>query len=47
MKVEPMRERYVELHSLEFDIEHSDCRDCEFRKKEGCQYYFNKCPQGE
>ena len=41
------RDRYIELHTIEWDILHSACRDCEHRKKgEGCQYYFNKCPHG-
>ena len=39
------RERYVELHSIEFDIINSDCRDCEYRKKDDCQYYYGKCRQ--
>lgn len=40
------RDRYIEMHTLEWDIEHSACRDCEHRKKEGCQYYYGNCSQG-
>lgn len=38
------RERYIELHSLEFDIQHSVCGECEYLHdcrhytKEGCPY---------
>ena len=41
------RERYVELHSIEWDIEHSACGDCEYRKKDNCQHYYGRCPNGE
>lgn len=33
---------YVEAHSLEFDLEHSDCKDC-YSKHLECLYYYGKC----
>ena len=41
------RDRYVENHSIEWDIEHSACKNCEYRKKQGCQYYYGRCRQGD
>lgn len=35
---------YSELHTLEYDIEHSDCGSCQHANN--CQYYCGKCPQG-
>lgn len=40
------RDRYIELHGLEFDFYHSACGTCPHAWKEGCQYYYGKCPQG-
>jgi len=39
------RDRYIELHTLEFDIQHSACGECEFIND--CQYYYGKCPNGD
>lgn len=36
------RSEYIELHSIEWDIEHSPCGECKFVKN--CQYYYGKCP---
>ena len=36
------RERYVESHTLEWDIQHSACGKCEY--VEDCQYYYGRCP---
>ena len=33
---------YIEAHSLEFDLEHSDCKDC-YSKHLDCLYYYGKC----
>ena len=38
------RDRYIEMHSLEFDYMNSDCYYCEYSRKQGCQYYYGKCP---
>ena len=37
-------QEYIELHTLLFDIENSDCNNCEFVAD--CQYYYGKCPRG-
>ena len=36
------REAYIEAHSLEFDLENSDCKDC-YSKNLECLYYRGKC----
>ena len=36
------RDAYIEAHSLEFDLEHSDCKDC-YSKHLECLYYYGKC----
>ncbi len=36
------RDTYIEAHSLEFDLEHSDCKDC-YKKHLECSYYYGKC----
>lgn len=33
---------YIEAHSLEFDLEHSDCREC-YQKHLECLYYSGEC----
>ena len=35
-------EHYIEMHGLEFDLEHSDCRDC-YHKHLECLYYYGEC----
>lgn len=35
-------ERYIENHTLEFDIENSDCNEC-YQKHLECQYYYGEC----
>ena len=36
------RDAYIEAHNLEFDLEHSDCKDC-YSKHLECLYYYEKC----
>lgn len=36
------RDAYIEAHSLEFDLKHSDCKDC-YNKNLECLYYYGKC----
>ena len=36
------RDAYIESHSLMFDLEHSDCKDC-YKKHLECLYYYGKC----
>ena len=36
------RDAYIEAHSLEFDLEHSDCKDC-YNKHLECSYYYGEC----
>ena len=36
------RDAYIEAHSLKFDLEHSDCKDC-YKKHLECSYYYGKC----
>ena len=38
------REKYVELHSLDFDHENSACGSCPLDE---CGYYYGNCPQEE
>ena len=33
---------YIEAHGLDFDLEHSDCKDC-YKKHLECLYYYGKC----
>ena len=33
---------YIEAHSLKFDLENSDCKDC-YSKQLECLYYYGKC----
>ena len=33
---------YIESHSLKFDLENSDCKDC-YRKHLECSYYYGEC----
>ena len=37
-----LREHYIEFHTLEWDVQHSACGECEF--VDDCQYYYNNCP---
>lgn len=37
------RQEYIELHSLDFDIQNSQCGECQFVND--CQHYYGKCPQ--
>ena len=39
-----MKDRYIELHTLEWDIQNSPCGECPYVND--CQYYYGKCPQG-
>ena len=36
------RDAYIEAHSLEFDLGHSDCKDC-YKKHLECLYYYGEC----
>ena len=36
------RDAYIEAHSLKFDLENSDCKDC-YSKNLECLYYRGKC----
>ena len=36
------RDAYIEAHSLEFDLENSDCKDC-YNKHLECSYYYGEC----
>ena len=36
------RDAYIEAHSLEFDLEHSDCKDC-YKGHLECLYYSGEC----
>ena len=36
------RDAYIEAHSLIFDLENSDCKDC-YNKHLECLYYCGKC----
>ena len=36
------KDAYIELHSLEWDIQHSACGSCPYNE---CQYYYNNCYQ--
>ena len=36
------RDAYIEAHSLEFDLEHSDCKDC-YNNHLECSYYYGEC----
>ena len=36
------RDAYIEAHSLKFDLENSDCKDC-YSKHLECLYYYGKC----
>lgn len=36
------KDAYIEAHNLEFDLEHSDCKDC-YSKHLECSYYYGKC----
>ena len=36
------RDACIEAHSLIFDLEHSDCKDC-YSKHLECLYYYGKC----
>lgn len=36
------RDAYIEAHSLEFDLEHSYCKDCHSKHLE-CLYYSGEC----
>ena len=36
------RDAYIEAHSLMFDLENSDCKDC-YSKHLECSYYYRKC----
>ena len=35
------RQEYIENHSLEFDIQNSECRSCTLHE---CGYYYGECP---
>ena len=36
------RDAYIEAHSLIFDLENSDCKDC-YSKHLECSYYYGEC----
>ena len=36
------RDAYIETHSLKFDLENSDCKDC-YNKHLECLYYRGEC----
>ena len=36
------RDAYIEAHSLMFDLENSDCKDC-YSKHLECLYYYGEC----
>ena len=36
------RDAYIEAHSLIFDLENSDCKDC-YKKHLECLYYYGEC----
>ena len=36
------RDAYIESHSLIFDLENSDCKDC-YKKHLECSYYSGEC----
>ena len=36
------RDAYIEAHSLIFDLENSDCKDC-YKKHLECSYYYGEC----
>ena len=36
------RDAYIEAHSLMFDLENSDCKDC-YKNHLECSYYYGKC----
>ena len=36
------RDAYIEAHSLIFDLENSDCKDC-YNKHLECSYYSGEC----
>ena len=36
------RDAYIEAHSLVFDLEHSDCKEC-YSKHLECSYYYGEC----
>ena len=36
------RDAYIEAHSLEFDLENSECKEC-YSKQLECLYYYGKC----
>lgn len=36
------RDAYIEAHSLKFDLENSDCKDC-YNKHLECLYYRGEC----
>ena len=42
LKMSNRRDAYIEAHSLEFDLEHSECKDC-YKKHLECLYYYEKC----
>ena len=42
LKMGSKRDAYIEAHSLKFDLEHSDCKDC-YKKHLECSYYHGKC----
>ena len=37
-----LKDAYIEMHTLEWDIINSACGDCEFLNN--CQYYYGGCP---
>ena len=42
LKMSYRRDAYIEAHSLMFDLENSDCKDC-YSKHLECLYYYGKC----
>ncbi len=38
------RDEYNEMHTLEWDIENSDCGSCQYVND--CRYYYGACPNG-
>ena len=42
LQMSKKRDAYIEAHSLEFDLENSDCKEC-YSKHLECLYYCGKC----
>ena len=42
LKMSNRRDASIEAHSLIFDLEHPDCKDC-YNKHLECSYYYGEC----